>query len=91
MTVMTLQTAGANRIIDNDPARAYEALKTVEEAEHRAMGELRRPLSYLRMEQVDVILTLASAASSASPNETEKSWLNSLTTSRTPRPGTSSS
>lgn len=54
MTVMTLQAAGANRMIDHDPARAHEALKTVEEAGHQAMAELRRLLSFLRTDHDDL-------------------------------------
>ncbi len=48
MTVMTLQAAGADRIIEHDPAKAREAMKTIEKAGRDAMGEMRRLLSFLR-------------------------------------------
>jgi len=48
VTVMVLHAAGAKRIVTSDPARATEALSTIEEAGQQAMGELRRLLGVLR-------------------------------------------
>lgn len=48
MTVMTLQAAGADRMIEHDPAQAREAMNTIEKAGRDAMGEMRRLLSFLR-------------------------------------------
>ncbi len=48
ITVMTLQTAGARRIVDDDRGRAVEAMEAVEEAGHRALTEMRRLLGMLR-------------------------------------------
>ncbi|VAW00179.1 hypothetical protein MNBD_ACTINO02-158 [hydrothermal vent metagenome] len=48
MTVMTLQAAGADRMIERDPKKAHEAMNTIEKAGRDAMGEMRRMLSFLR-------------------------------------------
>ncbi len=48
ITVMTIQSAGARRIIDNDPDQARAAMKSAEAAGHRALTEVRRMLGILR-------------------------------------------
>ncbi len=48
MTVMTLQAAGADRMIERDPKKAHEAMNTIEKAGRDAMGEMRRMLAFLR-------------------------------------------
>lgn len=48
ITVMVLHAAGAHRVIEIDPARAKEALATVEQTGGQAIGELRRLLGLLR-------------------------------------------
>lgn len=48
VTVMTLHAAGASRIIDQDPARAAEALKVIERVGSQTMDELRRLLELMR-------------------------------------------
>ena len=48
VTVMTLHAAGASRIIDQDPARAAEALKVIERVGSQATNELRRLLELMR-------------------------------------------
>lgn len=47
MTVMTLQAEGARRIAGSDP-RVVEALKTISEAGHGALAEMRRMVGLLR-------------------------------------------
>lgn len=54
ITVMTLQTAGARRIVESDQDRAVEAMEAVEEAGHRALTEMRRLLGMLRTEEQEV-------------------------------------
>lgn len=49
VTVMVLQAAGAQRMLQTDPPRAGQALVHVEEAGTQAMGELRRLLDVLRV------------------------------------------
>jgi signal transduction histidine kinase len=56
MTVMTLQAAGADRMIERDPAMAHEAMNTIEKAGRDAMGEMRRMLSFLREDEDEVTL-----------------------------------
>jgi len=53
MTVMTLQAAGADRMIERDPKKAHEAMNTIEKAGRDAMGEMRRMLSFLREDDDD--------------------------------------
>lgn len=48
ITVMTLQTAGARRVLDDRPEQAAEAMKSAEDAGHRALTEMRRLLGMLR-------------------------------------------
>lgn len=48
MTVMTIQSAGARRIIDSDPGQAAEAMASAEAAGHRGLTEMRRLLGMLR-------------------------------------------
>ncbi|MEJ3747309.1 sensor histidine kinase [Actinomycetes bacterium KLBMP 9797] len=48
VTVMVLQSAGAQRIVATDPPRAGRALGAIEEAGKQAMDELRRMLRVLR-------------------------------------------
>jgi signal transduction histidine kinase len=53
VTIMVLHAAGASRVVDTDPARAKEALGTIEESGQQAMGELRRLLELLRENEGD--------------------------------------
>jgi signal transduction histidine kinase len=48
ITVMTLQAAGARRVIDEDKEKAAEAMESAEAAGHRALTEMRRLLGMLR-------------------------------------------
>ena len=48
VTLMTIQAAAANRVLEVSPHEAREAMLTVEEAGHRALTEMRRLLSLLR-------------------------------------------
>jgi len=48
MSVMTVQAGAARRIIDQDPARARDALGTIERTGRQALGEMRRILEVLR-------------------------------------------
>ncbi|MDJ0925673.1 MAG: sensor histidine kinase [Acidimicrobiia bacterium] len=48
MTVMTIQSAGARRVLDSEPARAAAAMASVEAAGHRGLTEMRRLLGMLR-------------------------------------------
>ena len=48
ITVMTIQSAAARRVLSSDPNQADVAIKTVEEAGHRALTEIRRMLGMLR-------------------------------------------
>ncbi len=48
ITVMTLQTAGARRVLDSDRDRATQAMRAAEAAGHRALTEMRRLLGMLR-------------------------------------------
>ena len=48
VTVMTLHAAGARRIIDQNPARAAEALEVIERVGSQTMDELRRLLELMR-------------------------------------------
>ena len=51
MTVMTVQAAGARRVLDADPAQAAEALTAIESAGHDALTEMRRLLGLLRQDK----------------------------------------
>jgi len=51
MTVMTVQAAGARRVLQSDPAQAEEALTAIESAGHDALTEMRRLLGLLRRDQ----------------------------------------
>lgn len=48
MTVMTIQSAGARRILDTDPEQAAQAMTSAEAAGHRGLTEMRRLLGMLR-------------------------------------------
>jgi len=48
ITVMTIQSAAAKRILAEDPDRAQEAMSSAEAAGHRALTEIRRLLGMLR-------------------------------------------
>jgi signal transduction histidine kinase len=48
ITVMTVQSAGARRIMDDDRRQAAEAMESAEAAGHRALTEMRRLLGMLR-------------------------------------------
>ncbi len=48
VTTMTLQAAGAGRVLGNDPRRAAEAMASVEVLGQQAIAELRRLLVVLR-------------------------------------------
>jgi len=49
--VIVVQAQGARRVIDRDPARADEALATIEDTARSALGEMRRSLGVLRSER----------------------------------------
>jgi signal transduction histidine kinase len=53
MTVMTVQAAGARRVLNSNPAQAAEALTAIESAGHDALTEMRRLLGLLRQDQDD--------------------------------------
>ena len=46
--VIVVQAQGARSVIDRDPARADEALATIEDTARTALGEMRRSLGVLR-------------------------------------------
>ncbi|HMJ36212.1 MAG TPA: histidine kinase [Baekduia sp.] len=48
VVVMVVQAQGARRILEQDPDRAREALRAIEETGHTALAELRRSLGLLR-------------------------------------------
>lgn len=48
LTVMTVQAAGANRMIETDPEKARSALETIEETGREAMQEMRRMIGVMR-------------------------------------------
>lgn len=48
ITVMTIQSAAARRILRKDPDQADSAMQSAEEAGHRALTEIRRLLGMLR-------------------------------------------
>ena len=48
--VIVVQAQGARRIIHRDPARADDALATIEDTARSALGEMRRSLGVLRSE-----------------------------------------
>jgi signal transduction histidine kinase len=48
ITVMTIQSAAARRVLTSDPAQAEAAIESAEEAGHRALTEIRRLLGMLR-------------------------------------------
>jgi signal transduction histidine kinase len=48
VSVIGVQAAGARRVMDRDPARAAEALSSIEESSRRAVAELHRLLGFLR-------------------------------------------
>ncbi|MCP4966838.1 MAG: sensor histidine kinase [bacterium] len=48
ITVMTLQTTGARRVLETDSDRATQAMVAAEAAGHRALTEMRRLLGMLR-------------------------------------------
>ncbi len=48
VTVMTIQAGAARSVMDTDPEQAAEAMRTVEDAGHRALSEMRRMLGVLR-------------------------------------------
>ncbi len=50
ITVMTLQAAGARRVLDDDRDKAAEAMESAEAAGHRALTEMRRLLGMLRID-----------------------------------------
>ena len=51
VSVMTVQAGAARVLLTNDPQRAAEPLRAVEETGHQAMTELRRLLGILRAEE----------------------------------------
>lgn len=48
LVVMVVQAQGARRILDQDPARAREALRAIEQTGQTALAEMRRSLGVLR-------------------------------------------
>jgi len=48
VSVIGVQAAGARRVMDRDPARAAEALSSIEDSSRRAVAELHRLLGFLR-------------------------------------------
>jgi signal transduction histidine kinase len=56
MTVMTVQAAGAKRVLDSNPQQVAEALTAIESAGHDALTEMRRLLGLLRQDRTDKTL-----------------------------------
>jgi signal transduction histidine kinase len=56
VSVMVVQASAARRMIDHDPARAREALTSVEQTGREALAEMRRMLDVLRAEGEDAAL-----------------------------------
>jgi signal transduction histidine kinase len=54
ISVMTLQAAGARRMMDRDPARAAQAIAAMEELGRAALGEIRQLLSVLTSDGVQI-------------------------------------
>lgn len=50
VSVMGVQAAGARRILESDPARAADALTSVEDSSRQAVTELHRLVGFLRSE-----------------------------------------
>jgi signal transduction histidine kinase len=50
VSVMGVQAAGARRILESDPARAADALASVEDSSRQAVTELHRLVGFLRSE-----------------------------------------
>jgi signal transduction histidine kinase len=50
VSVMVVQASAARRMLDHDPARAREALSSVEQTGREALAEMRRMLDVLRVE-----------------------------------------
>lgn len=48
ITVMTIQSAAAKRVLREDPVQAHDAIESAEAAGHRALTEVRRLLGMLR-------------------------------------------
>jgi signal transduction histidine kinase len=48
VSVIGVQAAGARRIMEREPARAAEALSSIEDSSRRAVAELHRLLGFLR-------------------------------------------
>jgi signal transduction histidine kinase len=48
VSVMTVQSTAARRVIDRDPGRAAAALEAIEQTGRRALAEMRRVISVLR-------------------------------------------
>lgn len=56
VTVMTVQAAGARRVLDTDVGQAAEAMMAIESAGHDALTEMRRLLGLLREDQTSATL-----------------------------------
>ncbi len=56
LSAMTVQAAGARRLVTTDPARAREAFAAVEETGRDALDELRRLLGVLRRADEEIAL-----------------------------------
>jgi signal transduction histidine kinase len=54
VSVMVVQSAGARRVLDSDPALARQALEAVEAAGRTALAEMRRMLEVLRTDDSGV-------------------------------------
>ena len=50
MSVMVIQAGAARKMMDKDPARAQEALRSIEDTGRRGLAEMRRLLGVLRKE-----------------------------------------
>ena len=50
MSVMVIQAGAARKMMDKDPARAQEALRSIEDTGRRGLAEMRRLLGVLRTE-----------------------------------------
>lgn len=48
ITVMTIQSAAARKVLSSDPEQALDAMQAAEDAGHRALTEVRRLLGMLR-------------------------------------------
>ena len=77
VSVIGVQAAGARRVMERQPARAAEALSSIEASSRQAVVELHRLLGFLRRAPM--------TSTNSPPNPASPSWLTS-----SPRPATQS-